>query len=380
MLPPPHGGKLIDRVLKGRERERVLGALDRLPRYELKTELAQDVMNIATGVYSPLEGFLGKDDLAAVTQAGRLSSGVPWTIPIVLDVTPADAQRLGPEVALCHGGEPFARLEVEETYRFDREDLARAVFGTTDARHPGVAGFRKLGELLIGGRVSVFRELASPVAKFRLEPLETRVLFEAKGWRTVVGFQTRNVPHLGHEHVQKNALTFVDGLLINPVIGKKKPGDFRDDVILSAYEALISHYYPKERVVLAVIETEMRYAGPREAIFHAIMRKNLGCTHFIVGRDHAGVGTFYAPYAAQEIFEQFPDLGIEPLFFTAAFHCGRCRGVVSEKTCPHRDERRDFSGSQFRSALLHGEGEAAQFVREEVGEAVRRYAEPFVAA
>jgi sulfate adenylyltransferase len=192
-----------------------------------------------------------------------------------------------------------------------------------------------------------------------------------------VGFQTRNVPHLGHEYVQKTALTFVDGIFINPVIGRKKPGDFKDEVILAAYEALIRNYYLRERTVFAVLLMEMRYAGPREAVFHAIVRKNFGCTHFIVGRDHAGVGAFYGPYAAQEIFDHYPDLGIVPLFFTAFFYCMRCGSIANEKTCPHEDARVDVSGTRFRQALL-GDGEAERLVRREVLEVVRRFPDPFV--
>lgn len=241
-----------------------------------------------------------------------------------------------------------------------------------------VERIRSLKEMLIGGRISVFGELNGPWSGHRLQPMETRVLFEAKGWRTVVGFQTRNVPHLGHEYVQKTALSFVDGIFINPVIGRKKAGDFTDEVILRAYEALITHYYPKERAVLAILETEMRYAGPREAIFHAIVRKNFGCTHFIVGRDHAGVADFYPPYAAQEIFDGFPDLGIVPLFFTAFFHCGRCGGAANEKTCPHDGERQDFSGTQLRNSILQSNGKAGQTLRPEVAQVIQSSKNRFV--
>jgi sulfate adenylyltransferase len=225
-------------------------------------------MNIASGVFSPLEGFMRKADFESVLISGRLADGVPWTIPIILDVLEEEARRLGDTVTLSYHGEPFAVLEVQEIYTYNREALASAVFGTTDPRHPGVGRIRSLKELLIGGRIGVFRELEGPLSRYRLQPVESRVLFQAKGWRTVVGFQTRNVPHLGHEYVQKTALSFVDGIFINPVIGKKKVGDFTDEVILRAYEALITHYYPKERAVLSILETEMRYAGPREAIFH----------------------------------------------------------------------------------------------------------------
>ncbi|MDR7459955.1 MAG: sulfate adenylyltransferase, partial [Armatimonadota bacterium] len=252
---------------------------------------------------------------------------------------------------------------------------------TLDPAHPGVARTLAMGPYLVAGPIDLLAGLPHPFARYRLFPRETRVLFREKGWRTIVGFQTRNVPHLGHEYVQKTALAFVDGIFVNPVLGRKKPGDFRDEVILEAYEALLAHYYLRPRAVLSVLHTEMRSAGPREAVFHAILRKNFGCTHFVVGRDHAGVGSFYPPYAAQEIFDEFPDLGIVPLFFTAFFHCHRCGTVANEKTCPHPVEHRvPFSGTALRRALEAREGEAAALIRPEVAEVVRRHPAPFVAA
>lgn len=382
MLPKPHGGILIDRLLKGLERQQAVEETFRLPHLALTPELAREVMNIATGVMSPLEGFLGREDFETVLALGRLANGLPWTIPIVLDVSEEEAKRLGGRVVLSFQGEPFALLEVQEVYAYDKEAFARAVFGTTDPRHPGVAKVRALKDRLVGGRVSLFRELGSPFSTYRLKPVETRVLFEAKGWRTVVGFQTRNVPHLGHEFVQKTALTFMDGIFINPVIGRKKKGDFKDEVILAAYEVLLHHYYLKERAVMAILETEMRYAGPREAIFHAILRKNFGCTHFLVGRDHAGVGDFYPPYAAQEIFDRYPDLGIAPLFVPAVFSCRRCNGIVNEKTCPHEaKERVAFSGTALREAVRIPQdprSKTQHLIRPEVAQVIRMFENPFV--
>jgi sulfate adenylyltransferase len=281
-------------------------------------------------------------------------------------------------VALYFDGEPLALLEVREVFPLDREAHSRQVFGTTDAKHPGVARLNSLQPHLVAGPITMARDLPSRYEQYRLTPLETRTLFELKGWRTVVGFQTRNVPHIGHEYVQKSALTFVDGLFINPVIGRKKSGDFTDDAIIEAYEVLTAHYYPKERSVLAILETEMQYAGPREAIFHATVRKNFGCTHFIVGRDHAGVGNFYAPYAAQEIFDQYPDIGITPLFFTAFFFCKRCDAVMNEKTCPHgHGDHLEFSGSLLRNLGRSG-GDVSQLVRREVALAIAGLPDPFV--
>jgi sulfate adenylyltransferase len=236
-----------------------------------------------------------------------------------------------------------------------------------------------MGDVLLGGKITLVGESDDPFASYSLGPAETRILFREKGWRSVVGFQTRNVPHLGHEYLQKTALTFSDGLFINPVIGKKKPGDFLDEVILKSYEELIRHYYLRERAVLAVLKTEMRYAGPREAIFHAIMRKNFGCTHFIVGRDHAGVGSFYDPFAARDIFQEFPDLGIAPVFFNAFFWCTKCGGVANEKTCPHPDaDQVQFSGTRMREMLMAGEVPPPELMRPEVAEAIIAMGDLFV--
>ncbi len=379
MLSHPHGGMLVNRVADSATIARLRQDSGQCAALEVSRETAYDAVNIATGALSPLVGFMGWQDVDAVVRTGRLANGVPWTIPVTLDVDDETARHVGDEVVLTYGGMPLARMEVIERFSIDRQAVARGVFGTEDASHPGVAQVLSQRPTLLAGPIELLMVPDSPYARHVLTPRETRVLFSAKGWRTVVGFQTRNVPHLGHEYVQKTALTFVDGIFINPVLGRKKPGDFKDEVILAAYDALVRHYYLRDRAVLAVLQTEMRYAGPREAVHHAIIRKNFGCTHFVVGRDHAGVGSFYGPYASQEIFDQYPDLGIVPLFFTAFFYCRRCGSVVNEKTCPHDGaDRVNFSGSAFRRALSTG-GESAIFVRPEVLEAVRRFSDPFVA-
>ena len=379
MLSRPHGGRLIQRTAESPDRDRLLDEVRRLPRLDISPQIASDVWNLGVGAFSPLEGFMGPEDFRATLYEKRLTSGVPWTIPVVLDVSAEQLNRLGKDVGLWYAGQPLAIMADITSYRYDRQEYAKQVFGTEEPKHPGVAHVFALGEVLLGGTVAVLGEVETPFAHYRLTPRETRVLFTTKGWRTVVGFQTRNVPHLGHEYVQKTALTFVDGLFLNPVIGRKKPGDFKDEVILGAYEALVRHYYPPERAVLATLHTEMRYAGPREAIFHAIVRKNFGCTHFIVGRDHAGVGQYYAPYAAQEIFEEFPDLGIIPLFFTALFYCRRCAGVANEKTCPHGAEARlDFSGTLLRRLLTERQAPDG-LIRPEVAEVILSMDHPFVA-
>jgi sulfate adenylyltransferase len=377
----PHGGKLVNREVPDHVKAPVASQMAGLPAIDVPEARAVEVENIAKGVVSPLEGFMGREDVDSVVHRGRLADDTPWTIPIILDVGGDEAARFaaGDDVALVVHGRRFAVLHVTEMFSPDRESMAREVYGTTDAAHPGVRQMQALGPVLVAGPVDLVEgALDDPFSRFALAPKETRVLFRAKGWRTIVGFQTRNVPHLGHEYVQKTALTFTDGLFINPVIGPKKPGDFKDDVLLAAYEVLVKHYYLRERAVLAVLRTQMRYAGPREAIFHAILRKNFGCTHFVVGRDHAGVGSFYSPYASQEIFDKYPELGITPLFFTAFFYCRRCGAVANEKICPHGEaDRIQFSGTGLRNALA-GTGDVTHLIRPEVAEIVQRWPDPFV--
>ena len=377
----PHGGKLIDRVLKGAALEEAKKRAGTLPAVRLDAEQTSDVENIATGVFSPLEGFLGEKDFRSVLDKMRLANGLAWTIPVVLavDKKTADALVPGKDAALLNAaGEPAAILHLAEKYGFDRKETARKVFGTEDAAHPGVAKIMNMPEVLLGGTIDLIRETPTPYQKYKLSPLETRKLFLDKGWNTVVGFQTRNTPHIGHEYVQKSALTLVDGLFINPVIGKKKKGDYRDEVILESYEELIKNYYVPERTTMAILMMEMRYAGPREAIFHAIIRKNFGCSHIIIGRDHAGVGSYYAPFAAQEIFADFPDLEITPLFFRSFFYCKKCGSVVSDKICPHGKEHQiQFRGTEIRDLLLRGEYPPAELVRPEVAKVIMDEKNPF---
>jgi sulfate adenylyltransferase len=378
----PHGGRLVDRSVPFEKQEQMIHEAAKLQQIEVNTDLARDVENIAFGVFSPLEGFLGQGDYDSVLHTKRLRSDLVWTIPIVLDASRSEVSNLkeGDTAALVDSTRlPFALLNVEEVYPYQKKEFAQQVYGTTDPAHPGVAKTSMMKDFLLGGKIQLIDVLFDEFQRFRLKPAETRVLFKEKGWRTVVGFQTRNIPHIGHEYVQKTALTFVDGLFINPVIGKKKTGDFKDEVILDAYTTLLHNYYLKDKTVLAILRTEMRYAGPREAIFHAIVRKNFGCTHFVVGRDHAGVGKYYPPYAAQEIFEEFPDLGIIPLFFRSFFYCKKCQSVVNEKICPHDpSDRIDFSGTRLRGTLSKGEAAPKELIRPEVAEALQKWKEPFV--
>ncbi|MBS7250435.1 MAG: sulfate adenylyltransferase [Candidatus Freyarchaeota archaeon] len=378
-MPKPHGGKLVNREIPEREKERFLEQAGELPIININEGLAKDVENIARGVFSPLEGFLLEEDYHSVLDEKRLANDLPWTLPIVLDIPNNFEVRAGDTITLSYEKGTLALMHVENMYKYDKREFAQKVYGTLDTKHPGVAKVNQMGERLLGGKIDLITEMETPFSKYNLKPVETRILFKEKGWRTVVGFQTRNAPHLGHEYVQKTALTFVDGVFINPVIGKKKAGDFRDEVILEAYDALIKHYYLKDRAVISILPFEMRYAGPREAIFHAIVRKNFGCTHFIVGRDHAGVGDFYPPYAAQDIFDEFPDLGIIPLFFKAFYYCKKCGGVVNEKTCPHGEEQHiKFSGTRIREMLIKGQRPPEEMMRPEVADIILRFKDSFV--
>lgn len=349
---------------------------------EVSHDLRNDIENIADGVFSPLEGFVGNEDFESIVRTGRLKSGLAWTVPIVLDVdeeTAAKARQAG-EVALAAAGEKFASLKIEEVYTFDRLASARAIYGTDDLKHPGVDKMARMKSHLLAGKIEVTKRIPqSPLRKYRLTPAQTRAEFAAKGWKTIVGFQTRNVPHVAHEMLQKAALNLYDGLFVNPLIGKKKQGDFKDEVILSAYETLIENYYPRDRAMFVTLHTEMRYAGPREAIHHAIMRKNFGCTHFIVGRDHAGVGSYYHPFAAHEIFKDYPDLEIQPVFFPAFYYCKKCLAYANERNCPHGPEvREELSGTKMRKMVSSGEIPAEHLMRPEVSKLIVSFKEPFV--
>jgi sulfate adenylyltransferase len=379
---PPHGGKLVERVLEETRRKELLAKAKSLLTLRINDESVSDVENIATGVFSPLEGFMGKVDFRNVLNEMRLGNDLPWTIPIVLDAGAEEAKLLkeGRDVLLqSESGRPVAVLHLEEKFEYDRDEMADKVFLTRDKVHPGVAKVARMKDVLLAGPVDLIEITPTPFDRWKLSPKETRILFREKGWKTVVGFQTRNTPHIGHEYVQKTALTFTDGIFVNPVIGRKKKGDFKDEVILASYDELIKHYYLKERAVMAILQMEMRYAGPREAIFHAIVRKNFGCTHIIIGRDHAGVGNYYHPYAAQDIFEEFPDLGIVPLFFRSFYYCKKCQSVVNEKICPHPpSDQIQFSGTKIRDLLVKGEIPPLELMRPEVAKVIMEFKDPFV--
>ena len=346
-MPKPHGGTLVNRYVTKEMQDK-----KELPQFEINTNLSEDLLNISHGIFSPLEGFLCNNDLKNVLTEKRLENDTPWTIPILLDLNKEDINEVqeGDSILLLNKDNGVkAILDIAEIYSYNKKTLAQSIYGTQDTNHPGVANVNNMKKLLMGGKISVLESKTRNFDEYNLSPKETRFLFKEKGWKEVVAFQTRNPPHIGHEYVQKTALTFVDGIFINPIIGKKKIGDFKDEVILASYKSLMNHYYLKERSVMSILRTSMKYAGPREAIHHAIMRKNFGCTHFIVGRDHAGVGNYYKPYDAHDIFSEFPDLGIVPIFFRSFSRCTKCDSVVNDKICPHDQKYHiNFSGKKIR--------------------------------
>jgi sulfate adenylyltransferase len=371
----PHGGALIDRVLAGAARDAAIVRAEGLASVTLGSVSLSDLELIGNGAFSPLIGFLGSADYRAVLDEMRLHTGLPWSIPIMLSVPADEAGRLeiGSEIALRdEGGRLVGILELDEKFTYDKADEAQRVFGTTEDAHPGVARIFAGGDTYLAGDVWVLDgPIDPPFPEHRRTPAETRAIFSERGWQRVVGFQTRNPIHRAHEYLTKVALEVVDGLLVHPLVGDTKSDDIPADVRMRAYETLLADYYPESRTLLSVYPAAMRYGGPREAIFHAIARKNYGCTHFIVGRDHAGVGSYYGTYDAQKIFDRFDplELGITPLFFEHTFWCHACEGMASDKTCPHGDKQHlILSGTKVRELLSAGEVPPAEFSRPEVAE------------
>ena len=362
-LIEPHGGKLVDRAGP------LPDGVDKLEQIALTSRELSDLDMLASGALSPLEGFMARHDYERVVDEMRLANDLPWALPVCLAV---DSAPQGDQVALTDvEGTPLAVLEVDEVYEYDREREADRCFRTTDEAHPGVARLYEQKPLYLAGRVTVFERGEPAFPELARDPAETRATFTDRGWRRVVGFQTRNPIHRAHEYLTKVALETVDGLLIHPLVGDTKSDDVPAATRVECYRVLVDSYYPPERVLVSAFPAAMRYAGPREAIWHAICRKNYGCSHFIVGRDHAGVGDYYGTYDAQLIFDEFEphELGIEPMFFEHAFFCKACDSMATPKTCPHgADDHVFLSGTKVRELLVNGELPPVEFTRPEVAE------------
>lgn len=369
----PHGGALEIRAAAPDETAALASEASGLPTIQATSRrVLSDLELMAVGAVSPNRGFMTEADYRGVVDDMRLASGLPWSLPITLSATDAEAKGLkkGKRAAILHEGRAVAVIEVEDIFSYDASEEAEKTYRTSDDKHPGAAHLYAQGPVYVGGEVTVLENVfAHEFAEYRLTPLQLREKIAERGWTTVVAFQTRNPIHRAHEYLTKCALEIVDGLVIHPLVGGTKGDDIPAETRMQCYEVLMENYYPHDRVILSVFPAAMRYAGPREAIWHSLLRKNYGMTHFIVGRDHAGVGDYYGTYDAQKIFDEFEtgELGIWPLKFEHSFFCKACEGMASGKTCPHgNDQHVHLSGTQVRSMLLEGKEPPAEFSRPEV--------------
>jgi sulfate adenylyltransferase len=379
----PHGGTIVERLEEpAKAKERIKG----LPRIEIRSQIAREVMSIAYGYFSPLEGFMTQADVDSVVNKLTLASGYVWSIPIVFDIGERELQELGAKqgdtVLLTYQGNPLATLDIEEVFSYDLDVMAEKVYGTKEDKHPGVRRTQAYAGRFLGGKVTIVNppKINPPFDEFFYPPRRLREEFSRRDWKRVVAHQTRNVPHTGHEWLMKGAWfeANADAVLANPVIGEKRAGDYIDEAIIVTHDALRKAGYFAENIhMTSFLFWDMRYAGPREAVFHAIVRKNLGCTHHMFGRDHAGVGTYYDPYAAHEIFEELPDLGIYPVKALEWFYCPKCAGIAYEEQCGHKDAAQRFSGSLIRSIIQDGVQPPRLLFRPEIFELVMECAEKY---
>lgn len=379
----PHGGKMVERVLGPDEaREKIRG----LPAAPIRGQIAREIVGIAYGFFSPIEGFMGLADVDSVARRMTLASGYVWSIPLVFDMSDNDIARLelreGDVLLLTFQGQPLATLDIEDIYSYDKEFLAKQVYGTTDAKHPGVKRTYAYKDRFLGGQITLVNppRINPPFDQFWHTPKELRAKFAERGWKRVVAHQSRNVPHTGHEWLMKGAwfAADADAVLVNAVIGEKRPGDYIDEAIILAHDMLRKAGYFRENVhMTAMLLWDMRYAGPKEAVFHAIVRKNLGCTHHMFGRDHAGVGTYYDTYDAHRIFNELPDVGIQPVKTLEWYYCPDCAGIVYEELCGHAGREQKFSGSLIRSIIQDGVKPTRLIFRPEVFDVLMECAEKY---
>ncbi len=381
MAIEPHGGKLVNRFVSDEEKLSKIDYATKLKKIILDEYLSFDLDCIAKGIFSPLEGFMGEEETYSSLETMHIRKSIPWTIPILLDISHnlADSIEISETISLYSSENGLlGTMEVREKFQLDKRYFAEKVYGTTDEQHPGVKRTYSLGDIFLAGPVKVFDKKVIEFEEYNLPPQQTRTIFEERGWKRIVAFQTRNPIHRAHEYLTKCALEICDGLLIHPLMGTTKSDDIPGNIRMECYKALIDNYYPKDHVLLSIMPVNMRYAGPKEAIMHAIVRKNYGCTHFIVGRDHAGVGNYYGTYDAQKIFDRFnpEELKITPLFFDHTFYCQACGNMASIKTCPHDTSKHVvLSGTKVREMLKKGEVLPEEFTRKEVSVVLTKWAQ-----
>lgn len=377
----PHGGTLINRIAKGKEKEKLIKQAQKFYKINIQDRLVSDCEMIAIGGFSPLTGFMGKDTAISVIEKMKLPGGTIWSIPILLPISKSDKSKIknGDKVILQDKYDRIiAIIEVSEKFTLDLENYCQKVFKTTEIAHPGVKAVKEAGNYFLAGDIKLInRPLREKIDKdYFKDPLQTRKEFKGKGWNSIIAFQTRNPIHRAHEYLIKCALEITDGALIHPLVGETKPDDIPANVRMQCYETIIENYFNQEKTMLTVLPTAMRYAGPKEAIHHMIMRKNYGCTHMIIGRDHAGVGDYYGTYEAQALVDKVSEqLGIIALKFEHSFYCKKCENMATKKTCPHSADAHVFlSGTKVRKMLKEGEKPPKEFSRPEVAEVLLKWA------